>query len=55
MYCIFAKSTGKVLGLESTWRKEPITFLTRKKAEAYLNERYTEAGMKLWTIEKGRS
>ena len=51
MYIIIAKSTGYVLcNPEEDY--EPIVFSKLNVALAYLNERYTKAGMALWTVEK---
>ena len=51
MYMIFAKSTGKAL-CSAGEDYEPIVFSKLNVALAYLNERYTDDGMALWTVEK---
>ena len=52
MFCIIAKSTGKVLSNVAEDDCHPVLFSTLSIALAYLNERYTEVGIQLWNVEK---
>ena len=52
MFCIIAKSTGKVLSNVGEYHNHPVLFSSLSIALAYLSERYTAAGIQLWLVEK---
>ena len=52
MYQIVANSTGNVLGIISKHCRQPARFFSEEKAWAYLEERYIQSGLSLWTVEK---
>ena len=52
MFCIIAKSTGKVLSNVAEDDFHPVLFSSLSIALAYLSERYTAAGIQLWTVEE---